>query len=179
MLSPEEETRLDRHLQVMRFIVGAMILGVLTSLIAFVAIRTQKNQPQPQTPLITFIMAGVAAVCVVMSVVVPNSITANFRRTLVQKGGQPSGVNTAESVEPGHVGLWCMAYQTRLIVAAALLEGPAFALGIAYLLEGTLWSLCLVGVLLGLLSIRFPTQAGVQHWIEEQRDLVQRERMAE
>jgi hypothetical protein len=55
---------------------------------------------------------------------------------------------------------------TKTIIGAALLEGSAFACGVAYLLEGHPLALagaavCTIGV-----ALHFPTTSGVTSWID-------------
>ena len=67
------------------------------------------------------------------------------------------------------------AYQNKLVIAAALLEGPCFLALLAYLNEGHAASLAVAGVcLLGILA-RFPT-VGLTDWLERQLQLLREER---
>ena len=67
------------------------------------------------------------------------------------------------------------AYQNKLIIAAALLEGPCFLALFAYLNEGHTASLALAGIcLLGILA-RFPTVGQLTDWLERQLQLIREE----
>jgi hypothetical protein len=70
-------------------------------------------------------------------------------------------------------------YQTATIVGAALLEGAAFFLLVAYFVEGTSWTLpAALAVWLLLAWLHFPTRSSVEHWLTEQQDEARRERGA-
>jgi hypothetical protein len=176
MLSPEDEAVLAPRLMTMRIILGAMMMGVLSCLVIMVILRAQGGRPEPEQPMVSYVLLLLAVGATAASLFVPGLVAAGARRSLV--GGRTSTSALASAEPPADtVGFWCGIYQTRLIIASALLEGPALALLIAYLLEGTVWTLATGALLLGLMALRFPTQSGVEQWIEEQRNLLERERM--
>ena len=70
-------------------------------------------------------------------------------------------------------------YQTQLITAAALTEGPAFVSIVAYMLEGTPWALGLSLVLIVAVALHFPTRARIDQWINSQLQQLDQERQSE
>ena len=70
-------------------------------------------------------------------------------------------------------------YQTRMIVGAALLEGPAFFLLIAYLIERSPWSLAAAIFMILGVAAHFPTEQRVAEWVEQQMSLLEEERQLE
>ena len=62
--------------------------------------------------------------------------------------------------------------QTTMIVRLALLEGAGFFCAIAYFLEGSVYALIGVGVILAIMIAVFPTEAGVRAWMERQLEAV-------
>ena len=122
----------------MRIIHGALCMGMVTATVVLGMLRLNGGQPPAQLPMISYVGFGMAAVCLVLSFIVPNLLAAGFRQRIAA-GTLPL---------PGDdVGWWAI-YQARLIVGMALLEGAAFMQAIAYFLEGLPASL---GVALGLL----------------------------
>jgi hypothetical protein len=69
-----------------------------------------------------------------------------------------------------------MVYQTQLITAAALTEGPAFFALIVYFLEKSPIALGLALAQIAVLIFRFPTRDKVEQWIDRQGALIQQER---
>jgi hypothetical protein len=60
------------------------------------------------------------------------------------------------------------AYQTRMIMKLALLEGAAFFNVICTVIEHNWWSLGIAGLLVGWMLTNFPTRSRVERWIAEQ-----------
>jgi hypothetical protein len=173
-----EEPLLDRHLLTMRIILGAMLMGPLVAMAIFVGMRAQANQPVADVPMMSYVFAAVTVVALAVSLVVPNRVVASARRMLAQPDRSASSRRFGNEPVADTIGFWCVLYQTRLIVGSALLEGPASAWLVAYFIEGTPWSLLAAAALLGLLASKFPTRLGLENWIEDQRELLQRERSA-
>jgi hypothetical protein len=67
-------------------------------------------------------------------------------------------------------------YQTQMIVGAAILEGATFGLIIAFIVDGTYWTLVGALVLSGVNAFQFPTRTRVERWLSEQRELIEQER---
>jgi hypothetical protein len=62
-----------------------------------------------------------------------------------------------------------------MIAGAALFEGAAFFLLVAYLVERSPWSLAAAIVMIIGVALHFPTQQRVADWIERQTSLLQEE----
>ncbi len=76
----------------------------------------------------------------------------------------------AEQPEAHSLELWLGAYQTRMIVAAALLESGAFFMAVTYLVEGHTLALAIGTALALAVAAHLPTAAGVAAWIDEQQE---------
>ena len=63
-------------------------------------------------------------------------------------------------------------FQTRSIIAGALLEGPAFLAGVAYMTERQAAALGIVACAVLLMLITFPTHGRVQAWLEKQQQSI-------
>jgi hypothetical protein len=68
---------------------------------------------------------------------------------------------------------WGSMYTTPLIVRCALLEGAAFLLCIAYLIDGSVISLVAAGALLAILVYQWPGRDRIDRWVERRRDAVE------
>jgi hypothetical protein len=129
----------------------------------------------PDTPLITYLALVMAVVILVVHQFVPDRTAATFRRQLAAQPSKEPSSPAGSGLSRDMISL-TGAYQIRLIVGAALIEGVTFFLLIAYLLEGQ-WVSLLVAVLgLLLLAAKFPTTTRVTSWLESQQELLQYER---
>jgi hypothetical protein len=177
MYAPDQDTRLSAYLRTMRIIVIALAMGILTFLVVAVVIRLQNpNQPVPDPPIITLTALGFAGLQLVLQAVVPNRMAAGVRRRIAAGQWPPPGMRA--SVPADDVGKLCILYQVRLILGAALAEGAAFFLLIAYLMEGQIISLAAAGVMLALVLARFPIRSGLEGWLSDQQEQLRQERMA-
>jgi hypothetical protein len=162
------------RLRTAQILATALILGLVAFVVIILFLRTANPKPPPPLPIITYVAVFFVAICLMASVFVPNLILANFRKQIA-RGKQPS-TSAAWPPPPEDAALWLNLYQTALIIGLALLEGSAYFQLIAYQLESQPISLGVAGGLLLCMMLRFPTRAGVWRWIENQRELVEREK---
>jgi hypothetical protein len=169
--------QLDQPIRTMRIILAALIAGVLFFM-GFVLFQRQTgNQPPaPEVPVITFIALANAFVILIVSFILPSLFAASLRRGLAMRPGEPKARGTTAGVDASDTVRLCMIWTTRTIIRAALLEGGAFFLLIAYLVEGMEVSIIVAAVFLAGLAWLFPKRAGVDSWIEQQRYLLAEER---
>jgi hypothetical protein len=162
MCQPYDQDPFAVRLRVMRILHAALCLGVVFFAVVVLVIRQggAANLPPPAVPMVSYVLAGMAALTFVMFLILPGMLESSWRKQFARPN--------SDGGEPGQ---WWGLYQTRLIIRCALLEGTAFAQLIAYMLEGQQWSLGLaLGLLVALLA-QFPTRSGVEGWVETQRDL--------
>jgi hypothetical protein len=173
MAEPDIETFLAPRLQVMRIITIALINGVLIFTGIAIYMRnsgSMQDAPAPPTPLITYFSIFFAAAMLLAQFVIPRLVEATVRKGIV-RNPPPSGTTL-----PGDYSALSALYQTRLLIAEALLEGPAFFALIAYLVEGQWPALAVAVLLLLFLVSKFPTMTGLTAWLEQQQELVLSER---
>jgi hypothetical protein len=160
----------------MRIIVLALALGVLSFLVIAVVVRTQNPQMQAsRTGFLTYGALGIAALLVLLQAVVPALLANQLRRQLAAGKWPPPG---AASTPADDFGKLCALYQTRLLLGAAMLEGGAFLLLIAYFMDGDVVALVGGGVMLALLLAKFPLRSAVEGWLADQQEMLRQERMA-
>jgi hypothetical protein len=176
MFAPDQDTRLTVYLRTMRIIVLALAMGVLAFLVVAVVIRQQRtDQPVPDPPIITLTALGYAGLQLILQAVIPGLVANRLRRQIAAGTWPRPEVGPAPADDTGRL---CALYQTRLLIGAALAEGAAFFLLIAYLLEGQLVSLAGAAVMLALVLVRFPTRPGLEGWLSDQQEQLRQERMA-
>ena len=134
-------------------IAGALIMGVVVAGFAMVPFDVFAKPPSGQT--ISLIMAGLAGVCFLASMVIPGIIS----RTIINKfsGEQEKAYPTA--------------YQTQMITRLALLEGAAFANLVALSSERNPWSLGIVVWLIVTMILFFPTPGRIDAWVKQKKEL--------
>jgi hypothetical protein len=120
-------------------------------------------------PILTYLAAGVGAILLPLSFILPGYIAAqNLRSGATGPPGVSSSPNPAAS--PGQAVTPAGAFQTSAIIGGALIEGPAFLAGVAYLIEQNPIALGVMLVLLAAMFVRFPTRGSVDRWIEQQEE---------
>jgi len=131
----------------------SLIAGVLMAGFLLVPMDVFQNPPTGQ--VISLVMAGMAGICFVLSMIIPGLIA---RTTL----------SSQDSVEDS---TYAGVYQTELIIKLALLEGPAFANLVALSQERNPWSLGIVVWLILTMIIFFPTPGRIDVWIKQKKEL--------
>ena len=170
MLNEMQREYLGRLLMTMRVIIAALVSGVVMFFVVVLVLRG--NQPAGQ-PMIAYVAAGVALMSFAASLFVPQVMVVPVRQSIAA-GNAPSEASVPEGV--GDVGRLGALYQTRVIIAGALLEGAAFFNTIAYLLEGQMLTLLVtIALILAILS-QFPTAARVENWVVNQREIIEQMR---
>jgi nitric oxide reductase large subunit len=160
----------------MQIIVGAILLGIVAFLGIAVSLRTQPQfQQQPAgVPILTYTSAAFTLMMLVLQAVFPGMVATASRRKLAT-ATPPSSANAGLELSPEVIGL-CGIYQTRLIIAAALIEGGAFFCLISYLVEGQWPSLAIAVFCVVVIASKFPTRGRLERWLEAQQEVLQYER---
>ena len=173
----DELTPILRQSQI---VTGALVLGCVTFLGVAIAVPREAAPIDPNLPILTYAAVGFAVMALIVRLIVPGIIASATRRKIIAGTWRLPAHAPARIVEfvqrTGDAGKLAMAFLTRTVVAAALLEGVALVALMAYLLERSPLSLILAGaMILGLLA-QVPTQGRLVAWIEEQLGLIEQER---
>jgi hypothetical protein len=134
--------------------------------------------------LITWAAVAITAMMLPMSMIVPGLIASQNRRNIAAgtwkpaSGQYPPGSPFGPESLQSDAGKLAFVYQTQFIIGAALNEGPAFFVLVAYMLEKNPIALGLAILLLVALAARFPTRLRVSSWIDRQQELLTQERQA-
>ena len=164
---PPEEVSPQMMVRTGQIICGALMMGVLMFTLVVCVMRfgsagQQVDQPADQPRAESLLLPGVAAafaaiLLVVRMVVLPSVVRDGLKQTAARKPIE----------ELRKIDLYGV-YQTRMIVGCAMLEGAAFLNIIAFLMAGQIWTLGIVGLLLALMALMFPTIDKVDSWADEQ-----------
>lgn len=165
-LNEDQERFLKKSLLTMQIIAGALIQGVVVFLV--VVMFFLPVPPNRLAVLNSYIALGFALVAMVMSLVVPNIIVASTKKSLVK--GRPIDLpkQFGEVSNLGFLAPLAGLFQTKMIIAMALLEGAAFYNLISYMMERQPFTLAVVGMLLLALVMNFPTRRGLEKWLAQE-----------
>jgi hypothetical protein len=178
------ENDLGPFVRTQQIIVAALLMGVVmfASVAVFIQFPNHGDAQRPAFGLLTFVAIGFAAAAIAAGIVAPAAIVKNARRGIAQgtwtppQGPQVTQPFSNLVTRHGDAGKLVSVYQTKMIVAAAIPEGAAFFASITYMLEGSLISVALVGLLMFAIAWQFPTVSRVSGWIEEQLRLIAEEK---
>lgn len=160
-------------LRVMQIIAGALIAGVLlfagvASFVVFgLAPAIQPAVAQIGADLLKYLAMMFAAGAVVLSFVVPNVISTVGLK-VVTKLVQDGTLTGSKEL----FGRLLSVAQTKMIVSMALVEGAAFFNLIAFIITKSLIPPAVVGALLLVMAIHFPTKFKLARWLEDQQRLL-------
>jgi hypothetical protein len=157
----EPESAIDSGVARLRIIVGVLIAGCLGLAGMAIVLRGRGIfGPGPALPIISLIGVVQALATLAIRPIVLSQMLRGARQRLA----------TSDSDSDAS---WMQVFTTHTIVGAALFEGSAFFLFIAYLLEGEWWALAGGLLMVALLAVwYFPVKAKIERWIEEQREAV-------
>ncbi len=142
--------------QTSQILVAALMMGQV--MFAVVALIISQNK-QANLGVFACLGAGFATFMIVTSIVMRKLMTAAPIRQIAME-------NPSDWRQP-----LAGVYRSKTIVANAMLEGAGFFNLVAYILESHWMSLAIVGCLLSLMAITFPSQTQFESWAEQ----VQRE----
>ena len=165
----------DKVLRVMQIIAGALIAGVLSfgGVAGFIVFgQVPAVQPGGQPPaiaqrmpeFITYPAMALAAGMVVMSFVGSNFVSAMWVKGIAKMAKDGTSTGPKELF-----GRLLAAAQIKMIFAMAPIEGAAFFNLIAFIMTKSLIPPTVVGVLLFVMAIHFPTKFKLARWLEDQQ----------
>ena len=177
-MTPEQYAAMepDKVLRIMQIIAGALIAGVLSfagvaSFIVFGQAPAVQPGGQPQAPngaeIIMSLAMAFAAVALVASFVWSNAIATSSVKG-VAKMAQDGTATGSKELFGRLLGI----AQTRMILAMAPIEGAAFFNLIAFIITKSLIPPAVVGALLLVMAIHFPTKFKLARWLEDQQRLL-------
>jgi len=163
----ESNSEVLQLVRTLRIIVFALIAGVSVFLMFVLFTR----QPAGEWNILTTMGLVLASMGVIASIVVPRIAASGMARSI----GQGTWSNAQGFTPSTDEGKLAMGYQTTTIIAAALLEGPAFLNTFAYLQDGHVISLGVVALMIvGMLTL-VPTESRVVNWIDEKMRIIKDE----
>ena len=172
------EAMLVSQLRAQRIIIASLIFGASVFL-GFVVVAAEGRAPIQGLPVVSLVAVIFTGSALIAREVFSRLQVRGQRRRVaagtwqmpVTKHGQMTSSAPASDGDK-----LLLVYQMQLIMRAALLEGPAFFCGIAYMIEGQTWVLAMAVLLIVGQALSFPTRDRVERWVREQLELIELER---
>jgi hypothetical protein len=166
MNKPESEGVPASAVQTLQIVISALVLGTLTFAVIACVLREQKPIfVAGSLPVVSLAALVFAAVMLVVRAAVIPAIRKAGRKKLLAAPSVTTKDLTAQ-------------YMARTITGAALLEGGAFFLLMAYLVEGVPLTLACGLVMGGLIAVlQFPTRRRVEAAIAADRQAIENDRV--
>jgi hypothetical protein len=165
MNEPEVDDVPPGMLRSLQIIVGALVASIFFFAVVAVVVRSKEGGPPAiDPPVISYLAIAFAAMTLGMRAVMIPAIAKVGRKPLL--------------TEPYVATRQLMGLLTnRTIIGSALLEGAAFFLLVAYLVEGQLWTWAGGLVMGGVLAVlQFPTAARIGAAVDAERQAIADER---
>jgi hypothetical protein len=147
----------------MQIIAGALMVGVLS--FGAYAVAAAFGKP-PGEPLLAYIAVGFSAAAFIARMIVPPRVESELRK---QAAESTKEIQDRDDRVLRLAGV----FQTRMILEYALLEGPCFFCLVAYIISTEWWLLAIVGVLLAIMAVGFPTRSKLENWADDQLQLLE------
>jgi hypothetical protein len=177
------EEQVAKSVWPLQIIVAALVAGCGFFLVIVLAVGgPAAGNAGDERPLVVsylalaFLVAVIAARCIV-----PVVIVRTGRRNIAQGTFPTTQTPARDEPQPSpsperDAAMLLTLFQAKTIVGAALIEGVAFFMLIAYMVERFTPILAVAVVLILVIAAHMPTRSGVVHWIEDQLRLVDEER---
>jgi len=168
MLTNEQREHANKSVLILQIIIVSYLTGPLGYIVFVIATTKRKGaEAADPSPMIYFGLAFAVA-GVIAAVVVPRFIVATLRTRIAAGQSAAPPASQASSPDLGDVGPLLNAYQTKIIVAAALLEGPVFYNVYLYSVEQSAPNIAVAALLLLGVALMFPFRGRVIAWLESE-----------
>ncbi len=164
------EDAIAPNVKVMQIIVGSLMMGVLVFMVLSVTVLGDAFQlDQPKAPEQNNVEAQEASeeLPIISYLGYAFGLSALGAFSLLGPIVRSNAIKSVPSPLDENLDKTLNAYQTGLIVSAAVCEGGAFFNLVAYMLEQQPGNLAAAFVLLIAMAILFPTPSRVANWIED------------
>jgi hypothetical protein len=177
----DDSTTLDKHfnpwVRTVQIIHGSLMAGVLffAGIVLYQNAAEARAKPD-QPPVISYAAVVMFAAAVVLWALLPGKI-ADSQVSKIAAGKWTGGASRSGQPAPStDLGKLLAVYQTKCIIAGALLEAPAFLAGAAYMSERQPFVMGVIAGFIILMGISFPTRGRVLDWVQTRLDRIEQER---
>ncbi len=175
--APDSDAKIMERLRPLQLIVAALALGAVMFL-AIVLVMPVEAEDQPtgadKSPIITYVALAHGLASAIAASLFSALLTRYGRGRVVAESAassaSPSFAKTSV-LRPDvsdHTSALLGIFFTKTLIAAAIMEGAALFLGIAYMLERETPAVILAAALPVVMLARMPTKDRTKQWVEEQ-----------
>jgi hypothetical protein len=187
MNDPAWREEVPKYVRVSQIIVGALVLGCVSFLGIVLAIggpAVQQAGDAGPTLLLSYMALVFLVADIIARLIVPRLMIRAGRHSIacgtfaMPIFDQSSAAQARREAfeQMGDAGRLLMLFQTKTIIAGAILEGATFFLLIAYMIERYTPVLVIAVAMIVAIAAHIPTSRGVIDWIEDQLRLLREER---
>ena len=162
------------RVRVAQMVVAGLLAGVLmfAGIVVFlVRQRGEGFSPPEGMPVISYAAVALFALELAVWKFLPDQI-ANNQAGKIARGTWTPGPGVPATVFATDTAKLLSVFQTKTVVANALLEAVALLGCVAHLLEGRLFVLAVVGGAVVLMLVTLPTRDNVAQWLAERQDRI-------
>jgi hypothetical protein len=179
MLSDPQRQYAGTALRTIQIIVAALAAGVFAFIgVAIFLVAQNVKAAVPDPPILTYTSIGMAVAIVVSWLFVPSVVASGMKKAIIDGRSSDWGIvkSMPNAGELGVVVPLAVIYQTRTIIAAALLEGAAFFATVAYLIEHKPITLYVAIALAFLILAHIPTLSRFESWLDSEATSIEQMR---
>ncbi len=175
------------QVRVLRIILSALILGIVifAAVSHFVVPAGGADADEDKMPILTYVGLAFGMSTFVAGHMLNIVITTSGRRAIARSRPHQSRSAPAEAVSTDGLPSGDDAanlfrvYFVKTLISAAIFEGAALFLVVAYMLERHMLSLGFAALATIAIAVLLPTQDRVSQWIVEQQRLMENERISQ
>ncbi|MFM7844837.1 MAG: hypothetical protein ACKPEY_11480 [Planctomycetota bacterium] len=171
MLDENDKQLIKLSVRALQIIVVALAVGVSAFTLYTIYSLSQQNGPvaekeEAQAKSFPYLYLGFASMGFVMHLVLPRLVS---RTSIIANIENYTAANQNPDNDSREILIQSLAgtYQTKTIVACAILESTAFLMSYAYMATKELIFLIVALTFIALILFRFPTVSRVANWIEQ------------
>jgi hypothetical protein len=179
MLTDPQREYAQTAVRTIQIIVAALAAGVIAFIgVAIFLVAQNVQAAVPDRPFLTYTSLGMAAAVVIAWLFVPRLVAAGMKKAILDGQSEKWGIvkNMPNATNLGYVVPLAVVYQTRTIIAAALLEGAAFFCTVSYLIEHQPIALYVAIALAFLILAHIPTVSRFETWLESESTEIEQTR---
>jgi len=198
MVLSDEDALLAEQLRRMQIILAALLaFALMWGVLVFGLRQGGRLAPPAAQPILSYFVLAFAVVELIPFVFYTAALVKNTRRRIAKNEWPPRQpqqksrsdreqltmrvINTRSVLQAADGtndrAKLLVLYSYRLIVGASMLEGATFALIIGFMVDATSWTLIAALLFLALNALQFPTRTRVERWLDEQQELLEKDRM--
>ncbi len=181
MLNGEQQMFTARRVRVLQIIVLAMVAGIVCFLTIILTVPglARPLAAERQGQIVTYVAAGYGGLALVAAPFMSAGVVSVGRRRIARPLSatpQKAPIRSSPTALQGEASSLVVVYFTKTILSAAIYEGSALFLCIAYMLGRKPVALVVAAILLLALLWQVPTSGRARRWLTKQLQQIEERR---